>query len=317
MTDNGTGSDYNTRMSWRDRDYASNPGYGDTWTTGPSIRSGLRGWLSRSVVNKLLAINAAIYLLCVFTGGLSSSPLYRWGVLIDDEVLRRFQLWRIITAMFLHADVWHIVLNMFGLYMFGQPVEQRWGPRRTLGVYMVSGLLGNLTYLLLSAIGYFERGSLLGASGAVLAMMGAAAVLFPHMKVYVFYGMLAAPIRVLAGILAVVFFLNAYQRGANAGGDVCHLVGLVAGAGWAWKGRVGIGGKSRWFEGIRRRVPASRGSGHPASPAGWRGNQRDEDQAELDGLLRIVGEKGLTGLSEAQRRRLNEISDRMRGDYGD
>lgn len=305
-------------MGWQDRQYARGASYDDGWST-PSIGGGLRAWWRGSVVAKLIVINALIFFVCTMTnsprrgGGLS--PIYDWGVLDFSRGVQGLQVWRLVTAMFLHANFWHVAMNMFGLWMFGRPVESSLGPRKTLMVYLVSGLLGNVLFVALCGVGYFGPSYLLGASGCVLAMMGAAAVMFPHMRVSIFYGLFPMPIRVLALIFGVMYFLNAVQRGSNAGGDVCHLVGLLAGAGWVWRRTSDTRGFRQRVREVFHRRPAARPSVTVTVEPRFRPSEYERDQAELDALLGKVKAGGLNALSAAERGRLQEISERMRGDY--
>lgn len=295
-------------MSWQDRDYARGASYEDGWR---SSGGGLRRLWNSSVVSRLMITNIAVYILCVLTaqrGIPLSSPLYEWGVLAYEPV-RQGQLWRLFTPIFLHAGFMHLALNMFSLWMFGGPVESRWGPRTTLLVFLVSAVLGNLVYLFLVVVGFFPSGFALGASGGVLAIMGAAAVLMPRMRVY-FYGILGVPLGGLAIVWGAGYLLNVWQQGPNAGGDACHLVGLICGAVYAWAYRSGLAGGGR--QAVSRVIPTTR---RKEPPSFLRLSEVDRDRLELDDLLRKVHDHGLESLSPTEHRRLTEITQRLRSDF--
>jgi uncharacterized protein len=93
------------------------------------------------------------------------------------------QPWTIVTSMFTHAGLWHILINMLMLYFYGSFLSQLIGNRNFLIIYFLGGLLGNIFYLLLSFNPY---SIVIGASGAVFALGGALAVLTPKVKVYIF-----------------------------------------------------------------------------------------------------------------------------------
>jgi membrane associated rhomboid family serine protease len=98
------------------------------------------------------------------------------GVLETDKVVPV----TLVTSMFLHANVWHLLGNMLFLFVFGDNVEDRLGSVRYLLFYLGGGAIAAMAYVLL------QPGSplpLIGASGAVAAILGAYLVMHPHAKV--------------------------------------------------------------------------------------------------------------------------------------
>lgn len=118
----------------------------------------------------LIAINAVVYMLTRLSGNL----IYTFGALMPRLVLQDRQVWRLVTAGFLHADLMHIGFNMYALYVFGRQVERLFGPRRFALIYG-SALLGGS-----AAVVLFSRLDLptVGASGAVLGLLGALVAYF-------------------------------------------------------------------------------------------------------------------------------------------
>jgi membrane associated rhomboid family serine protease len=118
---------------------------------------------------------------------------------------RRLQPWRLIGYQFLHSRemFWHIIVNMFGLYFLGPGLERSWGSRKFLAFYLICGASGGILYSLLVRVGLPGGGPMVGASGAVLGVIAACAILFPHI-VLVFF-VFPVPIRVMAVLLAVSF----------------------------------------------------------------------------------------------------------------
>ncbi len=290
-------------MSWQDREYARRESGGGWGGGGGAILSGFGG---RSVVTMLIIANAAVFLLF---GPSAWDP----GALVAERVIAHGEIWRLVTATFLHVDFWHLFFNMFGLYMFGRLVEYRWGPRGTLGVYLTCGVLANVVFVASAYVGFLpiDRPAL-GASGCVLAVLGAAAVLFPH-EVFLVFGIVPARLRTLALVYGGMYVYNVFNRGPNYGGDLCHLVGLAGGAWWAWQGR-------RWWQvkgrpGIAGR--ASRAAGSPPggrfSDAGFRGriHQRQVDQQAVDQILKKVHDFGIHALSESEKQTLLAATERL------
>jgi membrane associated rhomboid family serine protease len=94
--------------------------------------------------------------------------------------------WQIITALFMHGGYMHILFNMYGLYIFGKPLERLWGKWKFLSFYLVTGIFTNLASALLFI---FMHGSLslLGASGAVFAVILAFGAYYPEAKLLLFF----------------------------------------------------------------------------------------------------------------------------------
>jgi membrane associated rhomboid family serine protease len=134
-------------------------------------------------------------------------PFYPGG-LADGE------WWRLITAAFLHANLFHLGMNMFVLWIVGAPVEQAIGRGRFLALYVVSGLAGSAGALLLS-----PDAVTVGASGAIFGILGAALVL-ESQRNYVLGGQ---AFGLIAFNLIITFAFSSY---ISIGG---HLGGLAAG----------------------------------------------------------------------------------------
>jgi membrane associated rhomboid family serine protease len=103
-------------------------------------------------------------------------------VLKPGEVLGEGKVWQVATSTLLHSpkDAWHLLNNLLFLWMFGSPLEERWGSRKVLWAYVVSGLSGavltllvallSLTPVLSWLIPHFWDTPVLGASGAILGL---------------------------------------------------------------------------------------------------------------------------------------------------
>jgi len=131
--------------------------------------------------------------------------------------------WTILTSMFIHAGLWHVMANMFTLFFFGQNLISLVGENRFLAVYFGGGILGGIFYVLLAS----PFSVAVGASGAVFAIGGALAMLRPKTKVIIFPIPIPIPLwgAVIGGFLVLSFFPGiAWQ--AHLGG---LIVGLVSG----------------------------------------------------------------------------------------
>lgn len=176
------------------------------------------------------------------TGGLDSPDEWH-AALLDGSVLRLF------TALFLHADWAHLLGNLVFLLIFGLPAERAMGPWRFLLLFLLGGAVSNLAAVLV--IGTPDR-AIIGASGAVSAVIGAYLALFPGAKLGVvvplglFLQFVKAPAALLIGVWAVLQVVFAYI--GPAFGTVAwsaHLAGFVFGIVFALIVRTAIARRMR------------------------------------------------------------------------
>jgi membrane associated rhomboid family serine protease len=142
-----------------------------------------------------------------------------------------FKPWTLFTYFFTHEEIFHILFNMLFLYWFGKLVDEYLGNRRLINLYILGGLTGGVLYLLMyNLIPYYQFRSsfdgMLGASGAVFAVVVGAATLMPN---YTFFLFLLGPVRIkyIAAFYVILSFAQAI--GSNAGGNIAHLGGALIG----------------------------------------------------------------------------------------
>ncbi|MEM7102150.1 MAG: rhomboid family intramembrane serine protease [Bacteroidota bacterium] len=135
--------------------------------------------------------------------------------------------WTIITYMFLHEGVWHILMNMLFLFWFGRVVKDLGGNQRILPIYLLGGLVGFVAYVLSYYLfpGYVGP-YMLGASAGVMAIVVAAATLAPD---YRFHLIFIGPVA-LKYLAAIIFLLDiiSLPKG-NTGGHFAHIGGALMG----------------------------------------------------------------------------------------
>lgn len=285
-------------MGWQDREYAKEEN-----APRRSLFGRGRGGRVYDVTTKIIIANAIVYIAPQLFTALER-PIYMFGWMQADLVYQKFQLWRLFTATYLHAGFVHIFINMLLLYFVGPALEQRWGGRQFFWVYTIAGIAGNVVLTIAGVTGYIQADIPgLGASGSVLSTLGAAAVLFPHAEVYVYF-LFPVKIRTAVIVYAIWYAYNVYSQGSNYGGDICHLAGLGVGVFWAYRG-------AAWWD---RREPLF-GSGHRAMRQPTfkqRVQTRQQDQATVDRILEKVYNQGVHSLSPSERRTLTEATDRLR-----
>jgi len=244
------------------------------------------------MVKWLLIINISVFLLCIIVKPLGLL-IYEWFSIDSTSVSTSLQPWRLISYQFLHDpnNPWHVILNMMGLYFLGPTLERFWYSKKFLIFYLCCGMAGGVLYLLLASAGIVRQGILIGASGAILGMLAACAILFPQFIVILF--IFPVPIRRAAVILTFLYVVNIFIGSANAGGDVAHLTGMVVGAGYVylwprWKNR------SRSFLHVDD----------------WdkKFKAYSQLQKEVDRILAKVNEQGIGSLTKKEKKTLEEAT---------
>lgn len=172
----------------------------------------------------LIVVNVLVFLF----GQVDRSGLLTFLWLRPSDVLQGGEWWQVVTYMFVHGGWGHIFFNMLALFLFGIQLERRMGSTDFLLYYFVCGIgAGIATVFINSATGQGMI-PIVGASGAIFALLLAFAAFFPDARIFIF-GILPirAPIAVLAyaGIEIFLQFTN-FQSGVA---HLTHLAGLAFG----------------------------------------------------------------------------------------
>jgi membrane associated rhomboid family serine protease len=274
-------------MGLYDRDYTQAEDSRQRYYGAPQFHLGLPRLTP--AVKWLLIANVAVFLVGVLFPPLGRSFEY-WFALHSRLEMAAVRPWSLVTYEFLHAGVWHIFFNMIGLYFLGPALESQWGRRRFLLFYLLCGAFGGSLYLFFAGVGLVQGGLLLGASGSVLAILAACAILFPHTTVVLL--IFPVPIRVAAIGLVAVYTLSIFTGQENPGGNAAHLGGMAAGAAFVLLG-------PQWERlSLRTRVKSSK-----------RNLQRERGlQMEVDRILVKVHESGLHSLTAKEKKTLRKAT---------
>ena len=177
-----------------------------------------------AVVLNLIIINALVYVaqlvLDKSIGLTNILALYSY----NSEYFRPYQL---VTHMFAHSPsmFFHILFNMYALWMFGSVLERVWGPKRFLIFYMVCGLAAGVAQMML-----VKDGAAVGASGAIMGLLAAFAYLFPNTKFFILPFPFPIKAKYMVAILAAIDLFGGFHPGsADNVAHFAHLGGMVMG----------------------------------------------------------------------------------------
>ena len=179
--------------------------------------------LMQSMTNRIVLVTVICHIAVValFAGALTGFELYYWQT-------REFKPWQIVSHMFMHADYWHLGLNMFALWSFGRVLERVWGNKRFLIFYLISGIGAAIIYLLVETFFFISDGYsiLVGASGAIYGVLTAFALLFPNFKIFLLF----IPVPIAAKYFVPILLLIDLSAGVTGfsifGTNVAHFAHL-------------------------------------------------------------------------------------------
>ncbi|WP_292461069.1 rhomboid family intramembrane serine protease [Methanothermococcus sp.] len=136
--------------------------------------------------------------------------------------------WQFITAMFIHANFMHLFANMFVLFFFGIKLERLIGGANFIKVFFISGIVGNIAYLLYSDYTntYIPA---LGASGAISGVLGTLTILEPNMKIVMFPLPIPIKLKTATMVFAIFEIICVLFSILPSIGHICHLGGLFTG----------------------------------------------------------------------------------------
>lgn len=270
----------------------------------------------------LIAINVAMFILQGLLEFYRIFPVTHYLSLSPQGLAHGF-VWQLVTFQFLHAGLFHLIMNLIVIYFFGRPLEGYFGRRRFLWLYLGSGVAGGLLQTLLAVlIPQHFGGSVVGASAGAFGLVAAFATLFPDrtLTLLLFFvlpvSMRARTLLWISIALALFGILVPTDNIAHA----AHLGGILVG--WAFVQFVALG---RWRFRFRpsepraRRRPKVLVRTEANRTTSWSSSAPAEElqdsefiSREVDPILEKISEHGIQSLTEGERKILEKAHSKMR-----
>ena len=253
----------------------------------------------------LIIINIAIFLIMSISGFAKNFfYLYGslWPIASNNEVGISFQIWQLVTYMFLHGGPAHILFNMFALWLFGTEIENYWGTKEFTAYYFACGI-GAALINLMTTIG--SPYPTVGASGAVFGILLAFGMMFPDRYIFLYF---LFPIKAkyfVAGyaVIELLMGVNSSAMGSQSNiAHFAHLGGMVVGfayikfrqQGWSF---------SEWLD---KTFPKQ--DNKDSGPKLYKKDKEEKSmqvsEAEIDTILDKISRHGYESLTEDEKQKL-------------
>lgn len=295
---------------------------------------GKSGRLLRTWVARIIALNVSIFVAnYLFFPPSSHAPDWLTHLLtLDTQTLTHpLSWWRFLSYSLAHHDFSHLLFNMLALWIFGRPIENLRGSREFLAIYTVAALCGGLLWAVRHQFWGSGNAAVIGASGAVTALVILFVCYYPRQTVLVL-GIIPAPAWLMGLVIVGLDLLNVFNPRSEIAADV-HLAGAALALLYhrqQWQ-------LSRWFAALLPGVSPARSAPRRTSSR-WslrqlfrrrpqlrlhQDDQPDEFQAaaarreadldaEADRILAKLHAHGDAALSDADRAKLDDYSRRLR-----
>lgn len=270
-----------------------------------------------SAVKLLIIANIAVFIMQFLNPGTADSMGLTERFSLIAPAVRAGQIYRLITSMFLHGGLFHILFNMWGLYLFGSLLEQRIGKTHFLVMYFLSGLTGSALWMLTN---WDSPVGCIGASGALFGVIISTAMFFPDIRIMLLFPPIPMKLKTFAIVYVIVEIFMEMSNLDQGGffGGIAHVVHLGGALGGYLYIRFLFGREVAWDI-----LPSFKGKSNPyRAPAGWdfTGSTGSSGSAvtqkELDRLLDKISNSGINSLSEEEMETLRRAREQMQQNRG-
>lgn len=271
---------------------------------------------------RLIFINVAVFVLfrvihlVFFLGGSpESDPFSFWLSMPSDPAGLFTRPWTLITYMFYHEGLMHILFNMLNLYWFGKIFLMYFDEKKLLTLYLLGGIAGGLFYFLIYNLfpSTFGPAILMGASASIVAVLIAVSFYVPNFKVFMFF---VGEVKLLyIGLFSVLLFVILIASD-NSGGNLAHLGGAMIGYIWVAqfkKGKDIMRGFGRFldafFKLFKPRNKLKVTHKRPVTDMEYNAQKADY-QKEIDRILDKIAKNGYESLTAAEKETLFKMSNK-------
>jgi membrane associated rhomboid family serine protease len=185
------------------------------------------------MVKWLIIVTSAVFVLTYIPAQIFRSDLFNdlsdFFGLRTDLVIHKFYVWQFVTYLFLHGGWFHIIFNMFALWMFGSDLEKLWGGKKFLFYYFLTGIGAGILDVTLNALFHPSVASpTIGCSGAVYGLLLAYGMLFPDRLIYL-YMIIPIKAKWFVVIMGAIEFVSSFSGSGSGVSHVAHLGGMLFG----------------------------------------------------------------------------------------
>lgn len=269
---------------------------------------------ANSTVWVLIAINVIVYLIGIDPGG----PLALWANTHHLPNSYQFQVWQLVTYMFLHADFMHLLFNMYGLFLFGRLVAPVLGKSRFLILYFVGGIVGGLLHLAANW-NAVPLSIAVGASGALFGVMMSVAMIRPNLEMFIMFVPVPVKMKTLVIVYALIEIFSQWKLNTNVA-HLAHLGGFVGAylylilfcrreVVWSLKDLFAFAPRPQ--KSFDRHDP-NPGNGAAGGGEGPHPHITHVSQKEVDRLLDKISRDGVNSLTDYERAELQFFREQMK-----
>lgn len=268
------------------------------YTKGSFGGNYFRPRLFTDAIKLLVSINFVIFILQTLSS--QETILFRLFGIVPKYTWSQLMLWQPFTYLFFHGGIWHVLINMLVLWMFGSELEMMWGRKSFFKYYFLTGIGSGIVTILFNVNSQIP---VVGASGAIYGILLAYGLMFPNRLVYIYF---LFPVRVKYFVIfiGVVAFFSSINQGNSNISHLTHLSGMAIGF-FYLRSNISLGLVKRFFtsqvDEVKRKVKKHRQE------------KIDEIRREVDRILDKINEVGYDGLSDEEQTYLFEASKKLSG----
>ena len=240
--------------------------------------------LFTNAIKVLVSVNFGIFVLQTLSN--AEGLFFPLFGLVPRMVWSELMIWQPFTYLFFHGGIWHVLINMFVLWMFGSELERLWGKSHFLNFYFVTGVGSGLLTMLFSLQSITP---IVGASGAVYGVLLAYGLTYPNRQIYL-YGII--PIKSIWFVIGIgmIAFMSSFNNISKVS-HITHLSGMLIG--YLMLKRP-VEWRSLWFS-IRKRTLEYR-----VVQEEKKATHRQKIEQDIDIILDKINRQGFDSLSQKE-----------------